>query len=64
MHAVDGISGGTITSDGVSEMLLERLKMYLPYFDKIKLANKKEVMIAEMDSVVIVNDSLALYDYE
>ena len=64
MHAVDGISGGTITSDGVSEMLLERLKMYLPYFDKIKLANKKEVVIAEMDSVVVVNDSLALYDYE
>ena len=32
MHAVDGISGGTITSDGVSDMLYERLSMYLPYF--------------------------------
>ena len=65
MHSVDGISGGTITSDGVSEMLSERLKMYLPYFDKIKLANAAEQeVIAEMDSVVIVNDSLALYDYE
>ena len=30
-HAVDGISGGTITSDGVTDMLLERLNMYLPY---------------------------------
>ena len=25
MHAVDGISGGTITSDGVTDMLAERL---------------------------------------
>ena len=28
MHGVDGISGGTITSDGVTDMLLERLTMY------------------------------------
>jgi len=31
MHAVDGISGGTITSEGVNKMLDERLKNYLPY---------------------------------
>lgn len=31
-HGVDGISGGTITSDGVSDMLKERLARYLPYF--------------------------------
>jgi len=31
-HGVDGISGGTITSDGVSDMLQERLARYLPYF--------------------------------
>ena len=31
-HGVDAISGGTITSDGVSEMIAERLKHYLPYF--------------------------------
>ena len=37
MHGVDGISGGTITSNGVSDMLSERLNMYLPYFNKIKL---------------------------
>ncbi len=30
-HGVDGISGGTITSDGVSDMIEERLKNYLPY---------------------------------
>ena len=38
MHAVDGISGGTITSVGVHDMLSERLSMYLPYFAKIKSA--------------------------
>ncbi len=32
MHGVDAISGGTITSDGVSAMLEERLNNYLPYF--------------------------------
>ena len=32
MHGVDGISGGTITSDGVTDMLLERLTMYESYF--------------------------------
>ena len=36
MHGVDGISGGTITSNGVSDMLSERLSMYLPYFNKMK----------------------------
>jgi Na+-transporting NADH:ubiquinone oxidoreductase subunit C len=31
-HAVDAISGGTITSEGVNKMLEERLNNYLPYF--------------------------------
>ncbi|WP_196886111.1 NADH:ubiquinone reductase (Na(+)-transporting) subunit C [Aureivirga sp. CE67] len=31
-HGVDGISGGTITSDKLSEMVAERLEHYLPYF--------------------------------
>lgn len=31
-HGVDAISGGTITSDGVSKMIAERLEHYLPYF--------------------------------
>ncbi len=32
MHGVDAISGGTITSDGVTNMVSERLEHYLPYF--------------------------------
>jgi len=35
-HEVDGISGGTITSVGVDEMLKECLSSYEPYFKNIK----------------------------
>lgn len=31
-HAVDGISGGTITSKGVGEMIERTLNVYVPYF--------------------------------
>jgi Na+-transporting NADH:ubiquinone oxidoreductase subunit C len=33
-HAVDGISGGTITSNGVTLMLRNGLEVYEPYFKK------------------------------
>lgn len=33
-HAVDGISGGTITSNGVTSMLRSGLEVYEPYFKK------------------------------
>jgi Na+-transporting NADH:ubiquinone oxidoreductase subunit C len=35
-HAVDAISGGTITSKGVSAMLNDCLTFYVPYFNKLK----------------------------
>jgi len=56
-YAVDGISGGTITSDGVTDMLLERLNMYLPYIRRVK-AEINEELVVDMDSVLILNDSL------
>ena len=34
-HAVDGISGGTITSKGVGEMMDRTLNVYVPYFKGI-----------------------------
>ena len=58
MHGVDGISGGTITSNGVSDMLSERLSMYLPYFNKMKPAIEVDSVFVEMDSVVTINDSI------
>tara|TARA_X000001036_G_C20544078_1_gene751569 strand:+ start:143 stop:919 length:777 start_codon:yes stop_codon:yes gene_type:complete len=63
-HAVDGISGGTITSDGVTDMLLERLDMYLPYITNMKEKIESEKLVADMDSVLILNDSLIQLDYE
>ena len=58
MHGVDGISGGTITSDGVSDMLKERLSMYLPYFNTLKPAIKMDSVFSAIDSVVTINDSI------
>ena len=58
MYSVDGISGGTITSDGVSDMLLERLTMYLPYLEKIKIEEEVKLIMLEMDSVNSVTDSI------
>ena len=58
MHKVDGISGGTITSVGVSDMLSERLTMYLPYFIKMKPVFEVDSVFSAMDSVTAVNDSI------
>ena len=55
LHAVDGISGGTITADGVSDMLYERLNNYLPYLDKQR---KQYDIKYKSDSLVV--DSLIL----
>lgn len=33
-HAVDGISGSTLTANGVTNMIQERLRHYVPYFQK------------------------------
>jgi Na+-transporting NADH:ubiquinone oxidoreductase subunit C len=35
-HAVDGITGGTITSVGVGEMFYRSLDIYVPYFKTVK----------------------------
>ncbi|MFP4288579.1 MAG: NADH:ubiquinone reductase (Na(+)-transporting) subunit C [Bacteroidales bacterium] len=37
-YAVDGISGGTITSNGVTDMLRNGLEVYEPYFKKQKIS--------------------------
>lgn len=39
-HTVDGISGGTITSRGVQQMLADNLKLYKGFIEKIKSENK------------------------
>ena len=61
MYAVDAISGGTITSDGVTDMLAERLKMYLPYFERVKADRKLNDSISGLDSLII-NDTIIVYE--
>lgn len=39
LHMVDGMSGATITGDGVQEMIDKCVKGYLPYFQKQKVAS-------------------------
>lgn len=39
-YAVDGISGATVTADGVDEMLERGIKYYLPYLNKQAAAQK------------------------
>ncbi len=40
---VDGISGATVTADGVSQMLYTGIKYYLPYFEKLQSGKGKPV---------------------
>ncbi len=42
-HEVDGISGATVTADGVSEMLYRGIKYYQPYFKKLKTGKGKPI---------------------
>ena len=42
LHGVDAISGGTITSNGVTEMLKRTLNNYIPYF---KSVDKKDAQV-------------------
>ncbi len=36
VNEVDGISGATVTADGVGDMLYDGIKSYLPYFENLK----------------------------
>lgn len=40
VYDVDGISGATVTADGVTEMLQRGIAYYDPYFSKIKTSGK------------------------
>jgi len=52
-HGVDAISGGTITSNGVNEMIFRTLKIYEPFFSELRGEN------VEIEEVVeIIPDSL------
>lgn len=52
-HQVDGISGGTITSVGVQDMLKDCIVNYLSFFESIEKSNQAEVVAEE----TVVSDS-------
>jgi Na(+)-translocating NADH:ubiquinone oxidoreductase C subunit len=60
-HAVDAISGGTITSNGVTEMIMRTLKLYEPYLSSIGKSEKVQASTTEevkTDTLAMVADSL------
>lgn len=57
-HGVDAISGGTITSNGVTEMLVRTLKIYEPYFLGLQTPTEPEVEEVVADSLTMAMDSL------
>ncbi len=51
LHGVDAISGGTITSNGVTEMLKRTISYYIPYFKKTEqkaITNEQPTHHAQM----------------
>ncbi len=68
-HGVDAISGGTITSNGVTEMIVRTLKLYEPFFrglqrgvetETVESTNKATAMGLDTLNVEVVVDSLEL----
>ena len=59
-HGVDAISGGTITSNGVTEMIVRTLKLYEPYLRKLgdSQAAQAEEVNMQVDTLAMVADSL------
>lgn len=51
LHGVDAVSGGTITSSGVSEMLQRTISTYLSYFKTLDKTGGKERAIKNQNEV-------------
>lgn len=58
MHGVDAISGGTITSNGLSAMIANTLKIYTTYLKGIQAPVVEEIIPLAVDSLSV--DSLAI----
>ena len=53
---IPGISGGTITSDGVTDMLKERLERYELYLNQQK--NKRDSLLEAQKDSLIINQNI------
>lgn len=52
-HAVDAISGGTMTSNGVTAMLSSTLSYYRPFFENLKAMNAAADTLAAVETVTV-----------
>ncbi|MEG1606704.1 MAG: NADH:ubiquinone reductase (Na(+)-transporting) subunit C [Mucinivorans sp.] len=52
-YAVDAISGGTLTSNGVKAMINTCLGSYVPFFDKVRAAQVQSEQAMVADSTVV-----------
>ncbi len=50
IHEVDAISGGTKTSEGVSAMLYDCLKNYVPFFEAVAAESAKDAEASEVSN--------------
>lgn len=55
MHAVDAISGGTITSNGVNEMIKRTLQVYVPYFKEYAKGDTEALSSEEIKSAETIS---------
>ena len=62
IHKVDAISGGTITSNGVTDMIEERLSRYMPYFKEEFKKNKERKKQKEVKSRFEIVDTDEMRD--
>ncbi len=51
LHQVDGITGGTITSDGVSDMIYNTLEVYNTYFSSLNMVNDTIVQFVNINKI-------------
>jgi Na+-transporting NADH:ubiquinone oxidoreductase subunit C len=57
-NGVDAISGGTITSNGVTEMIVRTLKIYEPYLSSLGGGKVEAEVELPVDSIAVATDSL------
>jgi Na+-transporting NADH:ubiquinone oxidoreductase subunit C len=46
-YEVDGISGATVTADGVTKMLHDGISLYLPYLNQARQNSKMESLLID-----------------
>ncbi|HET6245964.1 MAG: NADH:ubiquinone reductase (Na(+)-transporting) subunit C [Bacteroidetes bacterium] len=59
MHAVDAISGGTITSNGVNEMIKRTLEIYVPFFKEYTTTGLETIPAEQVEDAETISPDAA-----